>query len=262
MALRSARQRATGARPRAGCGGAVAQPRAVAAAPLAAIEAAGRVAGALRRQRPALAGLLLALAASASVAQSVVLAGTLGRKALLLVDGAPLTLGVGDSAQGLTLLQLGDGQAVVRLQGVSRTLRLGDAPARLDAGGSPPPAPAREVVITAGPGGHYTTSGAINGRPVQLMVDTGATLVALSQAEATRIGLAWRDAERGLTQTAGGPVPVHRVTLARVRVGEVELTQVAAMVVPTPLPYVLLGNSFLSRFQLRRDDSVLRLELR
>ena len=94
------------------------------------------------------------------------------------------------------------------------------------------------------------------------MVDTGATVVALSQAEAQRIGLDYRDAQRGMTQTANGPVPVHRVSLGRVRVGEVEIANVDAIVMPAQMPYVLLGNSFLSRFQMRRDNDVLRLEKR
>ncbi|MFM7506413.1 MAG: TIGR02281 family clan AA aspartic protease, partial [Rubrivivax sp.] len=50
--------------------------------------------------------------------------------------------------------------------------------------------------------------------------------------------------------------------LDRVRVGEVEVTQVGAVIMPQPLPYVLLGNSFLARFQMRRDNDVMRLQLR
>jgi aspartyl protease family protein len=204
----------------------------------------------------------LGLAAAAAAAQStVVLAGTMGRRALLVIDGQPATLAVGESAAGVTLLQLGDGQAVVQQRGTTATLRLGGAPARL-AGGAAPAAGGREIVIPVGLGGHYTTGGAINGRPVRFMVDTGATLVALGQAEADRLELPWRNGERALTQTANGPVAVHRVSLDRVRVGEVELNNIAAVVVPAAMPYVLLGNSFLSRFQLARDSDVLRLELK
>jgi aspartyl protease family protein len=47
-----------------------------------------------------------------------------------------------------------------------------------------------------------------------------------------------------------------------VRVGEVEVSNVDAIVMPAQMPYVLLGNSFLSRFQMRRDNDVLRLERR
>jgi len=125
-----------------------------------------------------------------------------------------------------------------------------------------PRAAAREIVVSAGSGGHFTPAGAINGRAVRFMVDTGATLVALGRDEALRLGLDLSSARQGLSQTANGAVPVHIVVLDRVRVGEVEITQVGAVVMPQPMPYVLLGNSFLSRFQMRRDNDVLRLELR
>jgi aspartyl protease family protein len=65
-----------------------------------------------------------------------------------------------------------------------------------------------------------------------------------------------------MTQTANGAVPVHRVSLSAVRVGAVEVANVEAIVMPAQMPYVLLGNSFLSRFQMRRDNDVLRLERR
>jgi aspartyl protease family protein len=210
--------------------------------------------------RALLAALGLAVGAAAP-GQTVLLAGTMGRKALLVIDGQPATLAVGESSAGVTLLQLGDGQALIRQGGTTSTLRIGGSPARVGSGDSAAAA-AREIVIPVGLGGHYTAGGAINGRPVRFMVDTGATLVALGQAEADRLGLDWRRGERALSQTAGGTVPVHRLSLARVRVGEVELNNVAAVVVPADMPYVLLGNSFLGRFQLRRDSDVLRLELR
>ena len=94
------------------------------------------------------------------------------------------------------------------------------------------------------------------------MVDTGASVVALSQTDAERIGLAWRDAPRAVTQTANGTVPVHRINLNSVRVGEVEVTQIDAIVMPAQMPYVLLGNSFLARFRMQRDNDLLRLVLR
>jgi aspartyl protease family protein len=50
--------------------------------------------------------------------------------------------------------------------------------------------------------------------------------------------------------------------LTSVRVGEVEVANVSAVVLPAQMPYVLLGNSFLTRFQMRRENDVMRLELR
>lgn len=211
--------------------------------------------------RTLVAGVLLVLAGSAA-AQNVSLAGSIGdKKALLIIDGQPHTVAVGQSVNGVTLLRMVDGQAQVQFGGGTSLLRIGGAPARL-AGAPNVPSAAREIVMSAGLGGHFTSAGAINGRPVQFMVDTGATLVALSQGEAERIGLDFRSGQRGMTQTANGAIPVHLVTLSALRVGEVEVNNVPAVVLPAQMPYVLLGNSFLSRFQMRRDNDVMRLEQR
>jgi aspartyl protease family protein len=194
-------------------------------------------------------------------AQSVAFAGSMGSKALLVVEGQPVTRAVGQSAQGLTLLQMSEGQAQVQMAGRSFSLRLGAAPARLAGAAGTAPS-SREIVLPAGSGGHFMSAGSINGRAVQFMVDTGATRVALSQGEADRIGLDYRNAQRGFTQTANGSVPVHLVKLSAMRVGDVTVANVPAVVVPASMPYILLGNSFLQRFQMRRDNDVLRLELR
>jgi aspartyl protease family protein len=212
-------------------------------------------------RRSLLTAATLLVAGAAALAQSVTLAGSMGPKALLVIDGQPHTLAVGQSAMGVTLLQLSDGQAQVQRGGSTATLRLGGAPARLT--GTPnASAAAQEIVLPVGLGGHFTSAGAINGRAVQFMVDTGATLVAISETEARRIGLDYHDAPRAFTQTANGAVPVHRVSLSAVRLGEVEVANVEAIVMPAQMPYVLLGNSFLSRFQMRRDNDLLRLERR
>lgn len=203
--------------------------------------------------------LLLALPA-VSLAQSVSLGGLMGQKALLVIDGQTQVLAVGETARGVKLLKLQDGEAVVESGGAQRALRVGGAPARLAGGGTG--SGGREIVIPASSGGHFVTTGAINGRAVQLMVDTGATLVALSQIDADRIGLDYRSGARAQMQTANGSVQAHLVTLSSLRVGSVEVNNVNAVVIPAAMPMVLLGNSFLNRFQMRRDNDVMRLELR
>lgn len=188
------------------------------------------------------------------------MAGQMGNKALLVIDGEPVTLAVGESARGVKLLQLAPDTAQVQRGGVISTLRSGAAPVAL--GGGVPASGAREVVIPVGAGGHFVTGGSINGRPVRFMVDTGATLVAMGRAEAERLGIDLRGAETGLSQTAGGVVRVQLIKLASVKVGEVELYNVPGVVVPGEMPQVLLGNSFLSRMQMRRENHLLRLELK
>lgn len=200
-----------------------------------------------------------ALAALPAAAQQVSLNGSMGeRAALLVIDGQPRTLTVGASHGGVKLLSVAPDGARVEVGGTQLLLRIGAAPVNL--GGAAAARSDAEVVLTAGPGGHFMSGGQINGKTVQFMVDTGASVVALSQAEAERIGLDYKRGQRGMTQTANGPVPVHQVTLTSVRLGGAEVYQVPAVVLPEHMPFVLLGNSFLGRFQMKQVNDTLRLE--
>jgi aspartyl protease family protein len=202
----------------------------------------------------------LACAAALSSAQTVTLNGAIGtRQALLVIDGQPLAVAVGATAKGVRLLSLSPTQAEVEIGGVRRTLTLGAVQVRM----SGPGAGEREIVLTAGPGGHFLATGAINGRAANFMVDTGATAVAISQSEADRMGIDYRNStRRGMAETANGRVPAFGVTLNSVRVGDVEVANVEAVVLPAAMPHILLGNSFLMRFQMKRENDILRLEKR
>ena len=207
------------------------------------------------------AALLLGLVAAASVqAQSVSLAGRMGERALLVVNGQPHAVAVGGTAAGVRLLRWAGDEAEVEVAGAKSWLRVGGTPAQI--GAARAPVAAREIVMTASSGGHFTPAGAINGQAVRFVVDTGATLVSMGKDEALRLNLDLSGARNGVSQTANGPVAVQIVVLDRVRVGEVEINNVGAVVMPQPLPFILLGNSFLSRFQMRRYNDVMRLELR
>lgn len=227
----------------------------------------------MKTARFSAAALLLAVAHAAPApapapaptpaTSSVALAGRMGERALLLIDGQAHTLAVGQAAVGgVRLLRWSDDNAVVERAGSTFTLRIGATPSQLGVAGSAAAGGGREIVITAGPGGHFTSVGSINGRPVRFMVDTGATLLAIGRDDAERLGLDLRSGPNAMTQTANGAVAVHNLSLSRVRVGDVELNNVGAVVLPGSMPYVLLGNSFLTRFQMRRVNDVMRLELR
>ena len=203
------------------------------------------------------AGQSMMTAAAATLA----LTGRMGERALLMIEGQAKVLAVGQSYAGVKLLAWQGDQALVEHNGTRVLLRVGATPVAL-AGGTQPVSSGREIVLSAGPGGHFITGGAINGQAVQFMVDTGATMVAMSQRDAQRLGLDLRSARISMAQTANGPVPVQQVSLTRVRVAGVEISNVDAIVLPAAMPHVLLGNSFLTRFQMRRDNDVMRLQLR
>jgi len=206
--------------------------------------------------------VLTLAAAGPAWAQTVTLNGSLGtQQALLVIDGQPQAVPVGGTVKGVRLLSLSATQAEVEAGGVRRTLTLGAGSVRVSGGGGN--SGAREIVLTAGPGGHFLTTGQINGRAAQFMVDTGATTVAMGQADADRMGIDYRNSpRRGFVETANGRVPAFGVTLTSVRVGDVEVANVEATVLPAAMPHVLLGNSFLTRFQMKRENDVMRLEKR
>lgn len=197
----------------------------------------------------------------AAYAQSVALSGLLGTKALLVVDGsAPKSVAVGETHRGVKVLSTTADQAVVEVGGSRQTLRMGEAP--VNAGGPAHGAENGKIVLHAGSGGHFLTPGQINGRAVTFLVDTGASTVALSVADAERIGLAYKSGQPVRVNTANGVVPGWLVQLTSVRLGQVDVYQVDAIVSPAAMPYVLLGNSFLTRFQMTRTNDQLVLDKR
>lgn len=205
-------------------------------------------------------GAALVACSVAALGQTVSLGGSLGSKALLLVDGKPRSVAVGATVDGVRLVSVSGNDAVVEVQGKRVTLQLGGAQVNL--GVKAGPETGGVIVLTAESGGHFFTSGTINGKTVRFVVDTGATTVSMGQEEADRIGLDYKSGQRGYVGTANGAVPAYRVSLASVRIGEVQLYNVDATILPAAMPYVLLGNSFLNRFQMRRDNDRMTLERR
>jgi len=206
--------------------------------------------------------LMLMLGTGVASAQSVSLAGSIGEtKALLMIDGAPHTVSVGSTVKGVTLKRVMPNAAEIEIGGKLMAVTMGGAPASVGGGGGGG-ASGREILIAAGPGGHFVANGQINGKPAQFLVDTGATMIAMSKSEAERLGVNWKNGQRSLVQTANGVVPTYHVSLTSVRIGDVEVFNVAAAVVQAEMPVILLGNSFLGRFSMRRDADVLKLEKR
>ncbi len=199
------------------------------------------------------------MTAHAAASTAVALTGILGSKALLVVNGtAPRALAAGERHQGVTVLSVGREDAVIAVDGAQRTVRLGEAPVSVGARGGG----GQRVLLTGDSQGHFAGTGQINGRAMQFLVDTGATMVALGEQEAQRLGLRYRDGDKVRMQTANGAVQGWRVRLDTVRVGEVQVLGVDAVVLPHALPHVLLGNSFLRGLQMSRNNEQMVLEKR
>ena len=111
--------------------------------------------------------------------------------------------------------------------------------------------------------GHFEAEGRVNGEPVDFLIDTGATSIALSHDDAMRIGFSDADLSYTLTiNTANGKAKAAPVRLDRVEVGPIARTGLRAMVAePGQLDRSLLGMNFISSltaFEMRRDEVILR----
>ena len=119
------------------------------------------------------------------------------------------------------------------------------------------------VLIRKSLNGHFEAAGDVNGEPVSFLIDTGATSIALSHADALRVGFSEGDLSYTLIiNTANGRARAAPVRLDTVTIGTVERQGLRAMVAePGQLEQSLLGMNFISSltaFEMRRDEVILR----
>ncbi len=113
---------------------------------------------------------------------------------------------------------------------------------------------ARSVVIAPSRGGHFRVTGYVDGRRIDFMVDTGASMIALKEEDAATLGIRPLGADYvAAVKTANGILRVAPVELGTVEIEDLEVRNVAAVVLPSgATPENLLGLSFLRR--LRRFE--------
>lgn len=195
---------------------------------------------------------------SAEVGQISVL-GLFKNKALVMIDGQRRVLRKGHSTpEGVMLIESNSQHALLSLNGQEEVFYLGEQTAVTNNYRKPVE---RIVQIWRNDMGMYSSGGLINGQSVDFLVDTGASKVAMSSAHARLMGLDFESGNRGLVSTAGGRVPAYEVMLDRVKVGDISLNNVEALVVEGDSPSeILLGMSFLNRVKMENTGTALLLK--
>jgi aspartyl protease family protein len=198
------------------------------------------------------------LSSPAARATDVVLVGLFPNRALVQINGgAPRMLSLGQApVDGVSLLAVARDSATLQIDGRRQTLAMGQGNHGASA------AAGSTVTLSADSRGHFSTVGQINGASVRFVVDTGATLVSLSQAEARRLGLDYQQGEPVTLNTANGTVNARKVVLQSVRVGSISVSSVEAVVVDNLNMPTLLGMSFLNRMDMRREGQIMTLTKR
>ncbi len=200
--------------------------------------------------------LLLGLPALALAVPPVEVLALFNGRAVVRATGAEQMLKVGETSKdGITLLAADANEAEVRYGG--RVYRLGlsrHVSSRFRE------AERQRVAIAPDAFGQYRIRGAINDGFVNFLVDTGASVVAMSRRHAERLGIDYRRGQRGQVQTAQGITQSHFVVLDQVVVGGITARNVQAAVIDGDYPAeILLGMSFLRQVGMEEQGGVLTL---
>jgi aspartyl protease family protein len=199
-----------------------------------------------------------ALTSTSAVAVDVKVVGLFPNRAVVQIDGGPLqTLAVGQkAAEGVILLSVESDGAIFEIDG--RRTAVGLSHARMKPGSGP-----ASAKVTADEQGHFRTLGQINGVAVQFAVDTGATFISIPANEARRIGLDYQSARKVAMNTANGVALAYLIKLDTVRIGDITVNSVDAVVMDrNGPPMALLGMSFLSRMDIRHEGEIMTLTKR
>ncbi len=182
-------------------------------------------------------------------------------KAMVEIDGKNRLLKKGKtSPEGVLLISADARGAVLEIDGKRESYELGR---HVSASYSKPKV--QEVQIWRNTQGSYTTVGTINGRTVNMLVDTGASSVAMSEVEARRLAIPYRLTGKvvRVSTASSGNVKGYRVVLDRVQVGDILLRNVQGTVIEGSSPReVLLGMTFLGQLQMENSGNMLLLKTR
>jgi aspartyl protease family protein len=199
----------------------------------------------------------LVIATSVAAAPDVRVVGLFKDRAVLTIDGRQRMLRVGQtSPEGVRLVSADSKAAVLEIEGQQNRATLdGRVSARnkVRTGG--------EVQIRRDLAGMYSTVGSINGMPVNFLVDTGATQIAMNAAHARRLGIDYRVTGTPTAVTTASRVErAWAVTLDTVKVGDIELRNIASVILEGSQPAtILLGMSFLGQLQITNEGQLMTL---
>ena len=201
----------------------------------------------------------LTLAPLICSAQDVRLQAIFGTSAMFEIDGKQRLLKSGTTApEGVKLVSVTSEHALIEIDGREQKLTLA-APVAANY----EKAERAEVRLNPDRLGHYSTTAWINGRRVNVMVDTGATSIAFNYPTAKSLGLNLSSARPMNVSTASGIERAYKIQLNSVTIGGITVHNVDATVLGDDFPEVtLLGNSFLSRVDMQQQDGLLLLRAR
>jgi len=204
-------------------------------------------------------GLLLFLGlfyASAYAMPDIRVDGLFNGRAVISINGQSKLMKAGqEGPHGVKLVSSDSKQAVIAVNGKIIKLGLSE---RISSSYSE--AEVAEVRLLSGRNGHYFVDGAVNGRTVNFLVDTGASVIAMNIHVAKKLGINYRSAPTVKMSTASGLADAYEVYLDKVTIGNITQHKVRSVIHVGDFPQItLLGNSFLSKVAMTEEKGVMVL---
>jgi len=211
-----------------------------------------------------LTGLLVFLLSMATAnvfaIETLSLQGLSANKAVMMIDGKLRVVATGKtSPEGVKVISVDRDAAVLEVAGEQQRYTLNNAVSfnftKIEN---------RTEKIFKDRGGMYRTVGSINGRSVDLLVDTGASSVAMNTVQAKRLGIRYRETGKvSGVSTASGYEKAYQVNLKTVSVGGITQKNVRAMVIDGNHPGpILLGMTFLGKLKVEHSGNAMTLKQR
>lgn len=226
----------------------------------------------------------LILSFNTATSQSIALKGIAGKKALISIDNAqPVFMKTGQKIGGITIEKIGTEDVIFSKAGEKFTVKIGyshfdklskkpnrkivstNKPKNVSLTTQQSSTPGRLVIESKSQKGHfYITEGLYDNKPVNYVIDTGASLVAISIDDALKLGIDYSSGQKSVSNTAGGKVNSYIVKAPSITVGPFTFHDIDTVVSSASFfeeDYtLLLGQSFLSKVRLIQEDGKVILE--
>ena len=202
------------------------------------------------------AALCLGLIGSVHAVAPVEVVALFKDRAMVRTTGGEHLLRIGEtSPDGVTLLTADATNAEVTYKGERYDLSLSRR-----VSGNFQEVERTQISISPDHLGQYRITGTINGSSAGFLVDTGASVVAMSADHARSLSINFTDGQKGAVQTAQGTADSYFINLDQVAVGGIRTYNVQAAVIEGSYPTdILLGMSFLRQVKMEEQGGVLTL---
>ena len=196
--------------------------------------------------------------------ENIIINGLFKDKVVVTIDGKQQILKKNKlTPEGVKLVKSNSKEATIEIDGIPKIFTLDEKIGNTFKTTSDVKKPysfKKTVTIKADAMGMYKTSGQINGKTVEFLIDTGATLVSMSSDLAKQLKIKYEKGKKIQMMTAKGPSIAYVVELNKVKIGDIELYNIAGSVSDDMSGRTLLGMSFLGKLGMKRKGRYLVLE--